>query len=136
MSAIDERRFSAAGRDWVARFDFNAMCAVEERRGCAFLEIVAPMLQRLAPGEVEDQAKAIEAARTIRMSDIRLLFHQSLLGAQPELSEADAGDLIGEIGFPEAMAIVAWAVAKSLGDAKGGDAAGDANPRKKATRKS
>lgn len=129
MSALDEKRFIALNREWVARFDFNAMCAVEERRGCAFLEVVAPMLQRLAPGEVDDQGKALAAARSIRMSDIRLLFHQSLLGAQPEVSELEAGELIAHIGFQQTMLIVAWAVTKALGEAnEGSGAAGEANP--------
>lgn len=136
MSAIDEKRFTAHGREWVARFDFNAMCAVEERRGRAFLEVVAPMLQRLAPGEVDDQGKALAAARSIRMSDIRLLFHQSLLGAQPELTETDAGELIGAIGFQQTMLIVAWAVTKALGDSsEGSGAAGEANPPAAAAKK-
>lgn len=128
MSAIDEKRFVALNREWIARFDFNAMCAVEERRGCAFLEVVAPMMQRLDV-ENADEGQLVGAARMIKMSDIRLLFHQALLGAHPDLTEAEAGELIGQIGFSEAMAIVAWAVVRGL-NAAGGSAAGGENPSK------
>lgn len=133
MSAIDEKRFIALGREWVSRFDFNAMCAIEERRGCAFLEVVAPMLQRVDTAEADNQESLVQAARSIRMIDIRMLFHESLLGAQPKVTEEEAGELIGEIGFQEAMGIVAWAVVRGIN--AGGGAAGDENPPKTATKK-
>ena len=142
MSAIDEKRFSALGREWTARFDFNAMCAVEQRgEGRAFLAIVAPMLSQLDAADRDDPARQIAAARAIRMSDIRLLFHQSLLGAQPGLGEAEAGELIAAIGLGAAMGIVAWAVTRALGEAdadgesdQGGGAAGAENPPPQRTR--
>lgn len=134
MSAVDEKRFKALDREWTARFDFNAMCEIEERCGRPFLEIVAPMLQRVDTSSA-DQASLIGAARAIRMSDIRLLFHQSLLGAHPEVTEIDAGELIAAIGFTEAMGIVAWAVVRGIGSGEGSDAAGAANPPTKATAK-
>ena len=33
MSAIDSKRFTALGKSWTVRFDFNAQCAIEEETG-------------------------------------------------------------------------------------------------------
>jgi hypothetical protein len=124
MSAIDEQRFKALGREWTARFDFNAICEIEERRdGRAFLEIVAPMLQKIDASEAANPSRQLAAASALRFSDVRMILWQALLGAQPDTTEAETGEVIAEIGFGEAMRLVAWAIAKGLnsGQAEGDD---------------
>lgn len=138
MSAVDEKRFTALGREWIARFDFNAMCEIEENSGGrAFLEIVSPMLGGLDVADLADQAVQLKAVSAIRMGDIRLILHQSLQGAQPGTSAEQTGAIIGAIGFQAAMGVVAWAVVKAMGSAaseSGSDAAGGANPPRKPIR--
>lgn len=141
MSAVDEKRFTALGREWIARFDFNAMCEIEENSGGrAFLEIVSPMLVKLDVADLADQAVQLKAVSAIRMGDIRLILHQSLQGAQPGTSAEQTGAIIGAIGFQAAMGVVAWAVVKAMGSAasddseSGSDAAGGANPPRKPIR--
>lgn len=129
MSAIDAKRFTALGREWTARFDFNAICAIEERRdGRAFLEIVAPMLQRLDEKDRNNPAKQVAAASAIRFSDLRLILNQALQGAQAGTSVDETGAIIAEIGLTETMSIVAWAIGRGMGQAEGSEAAGDENP--------
>lgn len=113
MSA-DQKTFNALGKEWVARFDFNAICDLEERTDRAFLEMVAPLLNGLSPEDRDDPAKAIAAASTIKLSDLRLILWQSLQGNQPGTPIATVGDIIAEIGIGDAMALVSWAVIKAI----------------------
>lgn len=137
MSALDEKRFTALGREFVARFDFNAMCAVEEARGGrGFLEIAAPFLQQLGEGDRDDPVKAVEAAQRLKFADIRLILCEALRGAEPAIVPADAGDIIGDLGIAKAMEIVAWAIVKAVGSGdEGGEAAGAADPPNRAARR-
>lgn len=130
MSALDEKRFKALGRDFVARFDFNAMCAVEQARGGAgFLEIAGPFLQQLDEQDREDPAKAIAAAQKLKFADVRLILCEALRHAEPNIDETDAGKIIGSIGLQAAMEVVAWAIVKAMG---GGTGDAGENPPKKA----
>lgn len=130
MSAVDEKRFKALGRDFVARFDFNAMCAVEEARGGAgFLEIAGPFLQQLDESDRDDPAKAIAAAQKLKFADVRLILCEALRHAEPNIDLVDAGEIIGDIGLQGAMEIVAWAIVKAMG---GGSGDAGENPLKKA----
>lgn len=142
MSALDEKRFTALGREFVARFDFNAMCAVEEARGGrGFLEIAAPFLQQLGEGERDDPVKAVEAAQRLKFADIRLILCEALRGAEPAIVPADAGEIIADLGIAKAMEIVAWAIVKAVGSGDeggndaGGGATGAADPPNRATRR-
>lgn len=121
--AADEKRFDAGGRTWVARFDFNAICELEERSGTSFLEYVAPFMMKVEEGDKDDPAKLLQAARGIKFADLRAIFHQSLLAAQPDTSLASAGNLIEQVGLPKVMEIVAWAIVKAMPSQEG--AAGD-----------
>lgn len=140
VSALDEKRFEALGRKFVARFDFNAMCRVEDARdGRGFLEIAAPFLQRLDEADRADPAKAIAAARSLKFRDVRLILAEALRHAEPDIDEEDAGEIIGDIGLPAAMEVVAWAIVKAMGsdtdaDADGGGDASPANPTTRKTR--
>jgi len=125
MSALDQKRFAALDREWTARFDFNAMCGVEQDEaagGRSFMEIVAPFLIQLGEEERNDPARQAEAIRAIRMSDIRLVLHHALLGAHEELSPRRTGEIIADIGFSEAMAVVAWAIVRAIGPGDGDEA--------------
>ena len=50
MSAIDSQRFDALDQEWEIRFDFNAICEIEERTGEKFMIVAAPLLVPPAPG--------------------------------------------------------------------------------------
>jgi hypothetical protein len=120
--AHDEKRFSALGRDWVARFDFNSICAIEESTGQPFLKVVAPLLSQVS---VEEGASAHEIERAalaamvgLKLSDIRMILYQSLLGAQPTTTPVQAGEIIEDVGLQGAMEIVSWAIVKAMPNPK------------------
>lgn len=130
MSAIDEQRFTALGREWVCRFDFNAICAIEERTGEPFMAIAAPFLGALQLQDSGDAGTLVAVAAKLRMSDVRMVMHQALLSAQPSATEELAGEIIGEAGLDTAFGIVGWAISKAMPVSKGGGAAGEGNPPK------
>jgi hypothetical protein len=110
--AADERKFAALGQDWTARFDFNSICALEERYDRPFLDLVAPFMASVElndDGE-PDEASAVAAASKIKFSDLRAIFHQSLLSHQPATSAEDAGSVIADMGLDAAMHIITWAI--------------------------
>lgn len=113
MSRLDEKRFRALKQDWIARFDFNATCAIEEETGKGFYEFVAPMLVQLDPADLEDPAKVMQAITGLRQSDIRLLLFHALRG-QHDVTLEEVGDIIQDIGTASAMGVVAWAVAQAM----------------------
>jgi hypothetical protein len=130
MAAIDQKRFTALGREWTARFDFNAMCEIEERSGRGFMEVASPFLVQLDEEDRKDPAKMLAAAKALRMSDIRLVLNQALQGAHPGTTADETGAIIADVGFEVAMAVVAWAIVKAMAPSsgQGGDAAGGENP--------
>jgi hypothetical protein len=128
MSRLDEKRFKALGRDWTARFDFNATCAIEEETGKGFYEFVGPLLVQLDAEDAEDPAKVFAAIKGIRQSDIRLVLFHALRG-QHDVTLEDVGEIIQSIGTPEAMAIVAWAIVQAMPTASNdGEPEGNARP--------
>jgi hypothetical protein len=112
--AVDEKRFYALGKEWVARFDFNSICELEERYDRPFLDLVAPFLGSVQVSEVEDEAKLVQAASLIKFADLRAILHQSLLTHQPETTLAETGEIVGEVGLTAMMGVVAWAIAKAM----------------------
>lgn len=112
--ASDEKRFDVAGVEWIARFDFNAICELEERYDKPFLSLVAPFLAGVDESEAGNPEAQMRAASAIKFSDMRAIFHQSLLDAQPDTTIADAGDVISVIGLDGAMGVVAWAITKAM----------------------
>ena len=131
--AADEKRFTANGKEWVARFDFNAICEIEDRYDAPFLEFVAPFLGSLNVEDASDDAALVRAASLIKFTDLRTIFHQSLLACQPETTPADAGELISDMGLEAAMGVVVWAITSAL--PMGGEGAATANPPRRARRK-
>ena len=120
--AADEKTFSALGQDWTARFDFNAICAIEERYDRPFLEMVAPLLGGVSAEDADNPEAVAAAASRIKFSDLRIIFHQSLLHHQPETTAEGAGDVIADMGLEAAMEIVAWAVLTAMPKPKAGNA--------------
>lgn len=117
MSALDSKRFAALGKNWTARFSFNAQCAIEEETGRGFFELVGPMLIKLDDEDRDDAAKVMAAMSALRTSDIRLVFHHALLAEHPDLTRHEAGELIEAIGMGGAMEVVAWAIARGVAGA-------------------
>lgn len=113
MSRLDEKRFTALGQEWIARFDFNATCAIEEETGKGFYEFVAPLLIQLDTEDAKDPEKVMKAIIGLRQSDIRLVIYHALSGAH-EVTLEDVGDIIQEIGTPAAMGVIAWAIARAM----------------------
>ena len=137
MSVLDSKRFSALDEEWTARFDFNAVCEIEERKGCGFVEVVGPFLQQLDESERGDPVKVLAAMKALRLSDVRLILFVALRSAHPEVTLEDVGQMISDMGLQAAMSIVGWAIVKGMagsegveqeGDAKGGGPGGAENP--------
>lgn len=135
MSRLDEKRFNARGQEWIARFSFNATCAIEEETGESFYAVAAPFLAQIDQGDADDPAKVLEALGSRSNSRIRLLLFHAL-AEQHEVTLEQVGDIIGEIGLPEAMGIVLWAIGRSLGSAEDGEEgnAPTPSPNRKARR--
>jgi hypothetical protein len=117
MSRLDEKRFTALGQEWIARFDFNATCAIEDETGQGFYEVVAPYLVQLDEHERQDPGKVLEVLKGIRNSTTRMvLFHA--LADQHDVTPELVGKIIQDIGRLEAQRIVTWAIVRGLdGDA-------------------
>lgn len=134
MSRLDEKRFTALGVEWIARFDFNATCAIEEETGKGFYEFVAPLLIQLDQDEARNPEKVMQAIMGLRQSDIRLVIYHALSGAH-DVTLEQVGDIIQDIGTAAAMGIVAWAIARAMPTENDGpgEAEGNAPPPKSRT---
>ncbi len=134
MSRLDEKRFTALGVEWTARFEFNSTCAIEEETGESFYAVAAPFLQQMdrddamgADGK-PDAAKVMAALGNRFNSRIRLLLFHALTEAH-ELTIEDAGKIIGDIGLQQATELVMWAIARGLSaDTEGASPEGNAKP--------
>lgn len=126
MSRLDEKRFTALGVEWIARFDFNATCAIEQETGKGFYEFVGPLLIQLDKEDAGDPVKVMAAMKGIRQSDIRLVIFHALSGAH-DVTLEQVGDIIQDIGPAGAMGIVAWAMTQAM--APGGDAEPEGNAK-------
>lgn len=113
MSRLDEKRFKALKQEWIARFDFNATCAIEEETGKTFYEFVGPLIVQLDAEDTEDPTKVFAAIKGIRQSDIRLVVFHALIG-QHDVTIKQVGQIIQDIGTAEAMSIVAWAIVQAM----------------------
>lgn len=114
MSRLDEKRFTALGVEWTARFSFNATCAVEEDTGESFYAVAAPFLTAIDKGDADNPEKVLAALGARKNSVIRLLLFHALADKH-DVTLEQVGDIIGDIGFQEAMGIVLWAIGKALG---------------------
>lgn len=120
MSRLDEKRFTALDQEWIARFSFNATCAVEEDTGESFYAVAAPFLTAIDKGDADNPEKVLAALGARKNSVIRLLLFHALADNH-DVTLEQVGDIIGDIGFQEAMGIVLWAIGKALGAGEEGD---------------
>lgn len=134
MSAIDSQRFKALEQEWEVRFDFNAICEIEERTGEKFMIVAAPLLALVEIGEIEDESSMLSIAQRVDFANIRQLLFWALEGAHPGVDIRTAGTIIQAIGLPRAVEVIAKAIARAL-PTGGGEPGGTANPPKKAQRK-
>lgn len=125
MSRLDEKRFTALGVEWTARFDFNATCAIEAETGKGFYEFVSPLLVKLEAEDAEDPGKVFDAVKGLRQSDIRLVLFHALADAH-EVTLEEVGEIIQDIGTAQAMGIVAWAIVQAMAPVASGGTEGNA----------
>lgn len=133
MSRLDEKRFTALGVEWIARFNFNATCAIEDETGESFYTVAAPFLQQMDKDDAADPAKVLAMLGGRHNSTIRLLLFHAL-GHHHEVTKAEVGDIIDELGLQGAMEIVLWAIGRALGAQPEG-AEGNAKPIPTSNRK-
>lgn len=93
-----ETRLSAGGREYVLRYTINSLCELEDALGQGFNTIAAMMA---------DPEK-------LRLKTLRAVVWAGLLDKQPEATAPLAGEIIGEIGTPAAMAAVAQAFSNAF----------------------
>lgn len=129
MAKVDEKRFEALGQDWSVRFDFGAMCDIEERTGENFMASAAPFLALVDADALGDDRAMVALAGRVSFSNMRQLLVWVLSPAHPEIDKAVVSEIITEIGMTETVAILATAIARAI--PQGGGAAGDENPPKK-----
>lgn len=120
MSRLDEKRFTALGVEWTARFSFNATCAVEDDTGESFYAVAAPFLTAIDKGDADKPEKVLAALGTRKNSVIRLLLFHAL-AVNHEITLEEVGDIIDDIGFQEATGLVLWAIGKALGASEDGE---------------
>lgn len=134
MSAIDSQRFDALGQEWEIRFDFNAICEIEERTGEKFMVVAAPFLALVDLDAIGDEAGMLAVAQRVDFANLRQLLAYALEGAHEEVTAREAGAIIQAIGLPRTIELVAKAIARALpiADPAGeGAPAGTPNPPKK-----
>lgn len=100
------------GTRYTFELTVNAFCELEEATGKATLQIMQDME---------------EAARTgdVRFRDIRRIFWAALIEHHPDMTERDAGRILGKVGSMDAQMafleeVFALAMPESLSDASGG----------------
>ena len=134
MSAIDSQRFDALDQEWEIRFDFNAICEIEERTGEKFMIVAAPLLALVDMDDANDEVSMLSIAQRVDFANIRQLLFWALEGAHRDIDIRTAGTIVQAIGLPRAVEVIAKAIARAL-PTGGGEPDGTANPPKKAQRK-
>ena len=134
MSKIDSQSFDARGQRWTVRFDFNAICEIEERTGEKFMVHAAPFLALVdldALGkQAGDDAGMVAIAQRVDFANLRQLLCWALEGEHPEIDRCTTGELIQTIGLPKAVGVVAMAIAKAIPTGEEAKPGGTANPPK------
>lgn len=120
MSRLDEKRFTALGQEWIARFDFNATCAIEEETGESFYAVAAPFLKAIDQGDAKDPDTVLAMLGTRKNSAIRLMLYHAL-SYEHDIDLLRVGEIIGEIGLGKATELVLWAIARGIDANADGD---------------
>ena len=133
MSKVDSQSFEARGQKWTVRYDFNAICEIEERTGEKFMAHAAPFLALVDLDALNHDAGMVAIAQRVDFANLRQLLCWALEGEHPEVDRRTAGELIQAVGLPRAVGVVAMAIAKAIPtgeEAKPGGAANPPKPRK------
>lgn len=96
--------FSVDETDYTLRYSTNALCAMEDALD---LGVNAVALLLADPSQV-------------RMRIVRAVFWAGLTDRHPEISQADAGDIISAIGIPKALDLLGRAFALAFPEVKDG----------------
>jgi hypothetical protein len=97
--------FQVAGREYALHFTINRICQLEEDSGKSILEL----------------ARALDGGRDIRFTDLRMMLRA---GLTTEVSLAEAGDMVEEIGVNQALALITKAFSDAFDAKDGGEAKG------------
>jgi hypothetical protein len=93
-----EVALKAGDKAYTASFSINAMCDLEQ-------------LMRRSIVEIAMELEMVESnPTTLRMGTVRAVTWAALRQHHPELTEADAGDILAEAGFAEVMKVVLQAI--------------------------
>lgn len=82
-----EKSFEAFGKTWTLRLDINALCALEDALGYGTDDLKNKMTD--------------PSAQKIRI--MRTLMWAALTSRHSDITQEKAGEIIGEIGIPQAM---------------------------------
>lgn len=102
---------AAGGKTYRLRLDINAIAELEDHTGQSINEIAA----------------ALNDPATMRMSLARAVFWGAMRSTHPEVSIKDAGEIMHEAGFAEAMEAVGKAFLLAFPEAEASDSG---RPRK------
>jgi hypothetical protein len=101
-------RFEADGMSYTLRFGTNALITLEQELGITINEII----------------ERLQASPSMAL--MRLLFWAGLLKRHPDMTQAQAGDVLDDVTFERATSLITEALAAAFPDAK----ADPANPPK------
>lgn len=93
-----EVSFDVDGKTWTMRYSANALCELEDLLDLGTAEIVA----------------RLQDPKGVRMKLVRALMWAGLHDRHPEMELSGAGDLISELGFDKATALIGDAAAKAF----------------------
>jgi hypothetical protein len=109
-----EYKIEANGNSVTLKYTTNALCELENKMGLSIPEIG----QKILGGE------------NISFAAIRTLFWAGLIATGPEVTEAEAGELIDAIGFQEATNGISHAFALAFPEAGPQESNEEANEKK------
>lgn len=90
--------FDADGKRWTLVYSVNALCALEDKLGAGAMMVAEQMAN----------------SSNLRIATVRTLFWCGLRDHHPELTEADAGDIMTDIGITDAVDLVGKAFAAAF----------------------
>lgn len=125
--------FEYDGKTYTAFFGFRAMKSVETHYDLPFFQALQKAMPSLRPEDADDAEKVAAAGASIRMTEIGRLFQFALLKHHPDITEDDIEDMIDDLGFERAGAILGDAVAAAVSKEGGEDPV--ANPLSRRRRK-
>lgn len=129
--------FTALGQQWVAVFDTNAQCGLEDAFGKGLTAIILDHFEGLGGAVDKDDPEQVRAAaRKVEVRVIRAILFHSLRGHHPQIDINLVGKIIDELEMSGAVKLLGDIMTGSLAteDDIGGGTEGNAPNR--ATRRS